>query len=393
MTDRELSAEQKQFFVNPYPVYEMARNARAIWDEELGFWRVTRFSDIDSILKDHRFGKIAPPGTEHLGPPERLDRFERGILSLDPPDHTRIRSLMVKAFSAKRVEMMRPIIQALVDTLIDGVYDRGEMEIKTEFAHPIPATIISDMLGIPDADRSRFAELSNDIIRYGNDVLEADQSKADAAVGEFHSYLDTLIALKRKNPADDLTTALIQAQDEIGRLNDEELQHNVSLLFIAGHETTVNLICNAIVALHRHPEQLAALRQDSSLMPRAVEEFLRYDSSVQQLPRVVQEDLELDGQTLRAGQMVILMLGSANHDPDVYEEAQTLDVQRPFIRAKSFGGGAHFCLGAQLARIETEVALNTLLTRLPNLRIQNLDELAYPPNPFFRGPEALNANW
>ena len=128
-------------------------------------------------------------------------------------------------------------------------------------------------------------------------------------------------------------------------------------------------------------------------MPRAVEEFLRYDSSVQQLPRVVQEDLELDGQTLRAGQMVILMLGSANHDSDVYEEAQTLDVQRPFTRAKSFGGGAHFCLGAQLARIETEVALNTLLARLPNLRIQNLDELAYPPNPFFRGPEALHASW
>ena len=199
--------------------------------------------------------------------------------------------------------------------------------------------------------------------------------------------------LKRNAPGDDLTTDLVRAEDEQGALTDEELTQNVRLLFMAGHETTVNLIGNALVALHRHPTQLERLKAEPALFPKAVEEFLRFDSSVQQLPRVVQERVEVAGQWLEPGEMVISLLGAANRDPDVYEDAESLNIERPFVRSKSFGGGIHFCLGAQLARLETEVALATLLRRLPNLKLVDLENIEYPFNPFFRGPTQLLARW
>jgi len=392
MAETGLSDIERQFFHNPYPFLAAARQQRLTWDDALGFWRVSRFADVDAILKDQRFGKKPPPGTEARAPMARVDRFDRGILNLDPPDHTRIRGLLVKTFNAKRIEAMRPVIQDLVNGLINKHRSAGHMELKQDYAHPIPATIISDMLGIPEKDRDYFSRLSHDVIRYGNDVLDADDQKADAVIAEFDDYLGVLFENKRASDADDLTTALIRARDEDGFLDEEELRHNIRLLFIAGHETTVNLICNAVVALANHPAEMAKLTSDPGLTPQAVEEFLRFDSSVQQLPRVAQADVEMDGQTILAGQMVVLMLGSANHDPDVYDDADTLDISRTFTRAKSFGGGAHFCLGAQLARIETEIALNVLLT-LDNLHVENLNELHYPPNPFFRGPEAVNLTW
>ena len=219
------------------------------------------------------------------------------------------------------------------------------------------------------------------------------QQKAQEASQEFDGYLGGLFAIKRRAPADDLTTALIRAEDEEGRLTEEELTQNIRLLFMAGHETTVNLMGNAVVALFRFPDQLQRLKAHPELMPKAVEEFLRFDSSVQQLPRVAQEDVEIGGQVIRAGEMVFCVLGSANRDPDVYSEPDLLDIERPFVRSKSFGGGIHFCLGAQLARIETEIALNTLFARLPALQIVNLDALTYPINPIFRGPEQLLAEW
>ena len=393
MPERDLSPAEQQFFQNPYPAYQLARNTRLIFDEANQFWRVTNFQDVDDILKDPRFAKQPPPGTEANSPIRQVDRFNRGILNLDPPDHTRLRALMVKAFNARSMEAMRPGIGDLVEQLIEKVYEGGGMELKSEFAHPIPATIISDMLGIPKADRPRFANLSNDIIRYGNDLLQANDDKAEESVRQFDEYLGSLFAIKRQTPADDLTTALINARDEQGALTEEELHHNIRLLFIAGHETTVNLICNAVIAIAHHEAQRQRLIQDPSLMPSAVEEFLRYDSSVQQLPRVAQQDVEIDGQTIRGGQMVVLMLGSANHDPEIYTEAEQLDVTRSFTRSKSFGGGAHFCLGAQLARIETEIALNALLKRMPDFEVTYLDALEYPPNPFFRGPERLDVAW
>jgi cytochrome P450 len=391
------SDELTAYFDNPYPFYEQIRQQRLVRDPQ-GAWLAGRFEDVDFILKDRRFGKQAPPGTESNLPVGRDQRDRLTILNTDPPDHTRLRGLVAKAFSAPRVEAMRSNIQRLVDGIIDEVAPRGHMDLVGEYAFPIPATIISDMLGIPDADRSRFAKLSNDIIAFGSGIRsdmdpETQQQKVIEVSKEFDSYLQELFAIKRRSVDDDLTTALIRAEDEEGRLSEEELTQNIRLLFMAGHETTVNLMGNALVALYRFPEQLERLKQQPQLMPKAVEEFLRFDSSVQQLPRVAQQDVEIGNQLIRAGEMVICLLGSANHDPEIYPEPDQLDFERPFVRSKSFGGGIHFCLGAQLARIETEIALNTLFDRLPSLEIVNLDELSYPLNPFFRGPERLLAEW
>ena len=386
-------------FQNPYLSYEAARSARLFKDER-GVWYAARYEDVDSILKDRRFGKKALPGTEHRLPfeqrEEQQDRL--AILNIDPPDHTRIRGLLTKAFSAGRMEAMRPTVTRLVNDIIDRHIDRGAMEIMREFAFPIPATIISDMLGVPHQDRELFAQLSSDIIAFGSGIqpgVDEDVRRRQArdATAAFDSYLDRLIAAKRREPADDLTTALIRAEDEREKLTEQELIQNVRLLFMAGHETTVNLIGNAVVALFNHPEELAKLRKHPELMPSAVEEFLRFDSSVQQLPRVAQMDVELGGQTILAGEMVICLLGAANRDPAVWPDADVLEIDRPFVRSKSFGGGIHFCLGAQLARIETDIALTALLQRLPKLEILGLDSLAYPLNPFFRGPKRLQAQW
>ena len=392
-------------FRNPYALYAMARNARVLRDPTSSFWLITRYDDVDAILKDKRFGKKALPGTEHRLPfADRTEQRDRlAILNIDPPDHTRIRGLLSKAFNAHRMEAMRPAIEALASSILDRhlATERGgrrEMEIMRDYAFPIPATIISDMLGIPERDRERFAELSNALIGFGTGVqigMDPMESrvKAQSIAAAFDGYLGELFAAKRATPSDDLTSALIRAEDERGQLSEIELTQNVRLLFMAGHETTVNLIGNAVVALFNHPAELARLKADPTLMPAAVEEFLRYDSSVQQLPRVAQEDVEIAGQQIRAGEMVVCLLGSANRDPDVYQDPDRLDVTRPFVRSKSFGGGIHFCLGAQLARIETEVALNTLLARLPNLEITNLAAVEYPMNPFFRGPAKLFARW
>lgn len=386
-------------FRNPYPTYAVAREKRLFRDAR-GIWYAARYEDVDAILKDRRFGKKAPAGTEHRLPEDvRIEQPDRkAILNIDPPDHTRIRSLLTKAFSAGRIESMRPTVRALVDRLLDEQEPRGRMEIMREFAFPIPATIISDMLAIPEADRLRFAELSNAIILFGSGVPtgtdEASfRARGRAAMDEFDDYLAELIEARRGSRQDDLTSALLQAEDEQGRLSRDELIQNIRLLFMAGHETTVNLIGNALVALFNHPEELERLRAAPELMPRAVEEFLRFDSSVQQLPRVAQTDVELAGQTIRAGEMIVCLLGAANRDPDVYPDPDRLDITRPFVRSKSFGGGIHFCLGAQLARIETEIALGRLLERLPGLEIVNLAEVEYPMNPFFRGPVALHARW
>jgi cytochrome P450 len=386
-------------FQDPYFGYALAR-AQRLFKDPRGIWYAARYEDVDTILADRRFGKKSPPGTEHRLPiVERQDQANRlAVLNIDPPDHTRIRGLLTKAFSARRIEAMRPTIRALVDSILDRQLPRGRMEIMRDFAFPIPATIISDMLGIPEADRDRFAALSQAIIAFGSGVAPGTdeatlRARAREATAAFDAYLEGLIDGKRPTSADDLTTALIRAEDELGKLSTVELIQNVRLLFMAGHETTVNLIGNAIVALYRNPDQLAHLKADRELMPKAVEEFLRFDSSVQQLPRIAQADIEIAGQTILAGEMVVCLLGAANRDPDVYADPERLDLMRPFIRSKSFGGGIHFCLGAQLARIETEIALDALLTRLPTLEIDNLDAIEYPLNPFFRGPLRLDARW
>ena len=390
-------ADMRAFFQDPYGPYAFARQARVF--KNGGVWYAARYEDVDWILKDRRFGKQPPAGTEHRMPEGRADPGEeRTILNSDPPDHTRLRGLVAKAFNARRVASMRPTVQSLVDGLLDDIEPRGGMEIMGDYAYPIPATVISDMLGIPDADRDRFGHLSNEIIRWGTGVepgvdAETRAVRSVQAREAFDEYLTVLFKAKRADPGDDLTTDLLRAESEEGRLTEGEVTRNIRLLFQAGHETTVNLIGNALVALYRNPAQLEKLKAAPELMPQAVEEFLRFDSSVQQLPRVVQERVEVAGQTLEPGEMIICLLGAANRDPDVYDDAEALDIERPFTRSKSLGGGIHFCLGAQLARMETETALGTLLRRLPQMELANLDDVVFALNPFFRGPTALEARW
>lgn len=389
------ATDPQTFFRNPYPFYAVLRDRRIFWDARHGCWQATRYEDITLILNDSRFGKTVRESSENRVPTELQQRqsLSRGILNTDPPDHTRIRRLMVKGFSPSRIESMRPVAQQLADRLIDAKITSGAMEIMADLANPIPAKVVGDMLGVPEADRDSFGALSNDVIRYGNDIQLSDNVKARAAVDQFDRYLRQLLEHKRRVPGNDLTTALIQAEDEAGRLTDEELIHNICLLFIAGHESTVNLIGNALIALHQFPEQRQKLRADPSLTRRAVEEFLRFDAPVQQLPRIAREDVEIGGRKIRAGQMVVCILGAANHDPAIYPDADALDIERPFRRSKSFGGGPHFCLGAQLARMEAEIALGTLLRRIPDLELINVESVQYRTNPVFRGPVALYARW
>lgn len=387
----------KAFVQDPYPALTWLRSQRIVKSPN-GEWLIAQDKDVDFVLRDPRFAKQPRPGTEHRLPFYAQNYTERSsMLDIDPPNHTRIRSRFVKAFSAKRIEGMRPSILGLVDSLLDEVVQRGHMEAMREFARPIPSTIIADMLGVPEPARPRFNEVSMGLIEgLGVDpttTLKERNAQSEALREEFTEYLSALFAIKRRAPEDDLISALLHRNEVEEALTQQELIINILLLFVAGHETTVNLIGNALVALARHPQEFGKLREDPSLMANAVDEFLRYDSSVQQLPRVAQADVEIGEHTIEAGEMVILLLASANRDEDSYERPDVLDIERRIKRVKSFGGGAHYCLGAQLARIETEIAVGRLIARIPNFSITNIDRLNYPFNLFFRGPESIDMRW
>ena len=302
---------------------------------------------------------------------------------------------MAKAFTARRVEEMRPRIQQLVDGLIDAMAGKGAADLMADYAHPLPTNVICDMLGIPVEDRDRFTRGSRTSGRLIDPTPMSDEEMREATENNAAqvSYFVDLFERRRREPGDDLTTQLVQAEEEGERLSEEELIANIILLFGAGHETTVNLIGNGVLALHRNPEQLGKLKADPSLMPNAVEELLRYDSSVQMTSRTALEDLELGGVAIAEGESVVTLLGAANRDPAAFEDPDRLDVTRPGIRPLSFGGGIHHCLGAQLARIEAEIALDTLFRRLPELTIDDLETPDWRPTFTLRGLQTLPAHW
>jgi cytochrome P450 len=291
---------------------------------------------------------------------------------------------------------MRPRIQAIVDDIIDRIEPRGHMDLIAEFAYRLPVTVICDMLGIPEEDWE-FIYTSS---RMGGRLLDlaplspAEIQQQNAFNLKMADYFQRLFELRRRQPADDLTTHLVQAEEAGDKLTNEELTANVILLFGAGHETTVNLIGNGLLALHRNPDQLGMLRNDPSLAANAVEELLRYDSSVQVTGRTTVGDVdEIGGIPLAKGQSVLCLLGSANRDPAVYADPDKFDIQRTDIRPLSFGGGIHYCVGAQLARLEGEIAINTLLHRLPNLRIDDIDHPDWRQTFVLRGLNKLPASW
>jgi cytochrome P450 len=390
------------FIRDPYPHYERLRTTDPMHVTPLGAFVASRHAEASLVLRDKRFGKdFADRSIRRYGPgimDEPVFRSMRHwMLQQDPPDHTRLRGLVVKAFTARRVEDMRPRIQQIVDDTLDAIAGQGHMDLIEDFAFRLPVTIICDMLGIPEDHREVFYRSSRDGGRLLDPVpltpAEIEQANAGNAMAQM--YFQQLFELRRRSPGEDLTTQLVQAEEDGRKLSNEELTANIILLFGAGHETTVNLIGNGLLALHRNPEQLALLKSSPTLITGAIEEFLRYDSSVQMSGRVALVDIDdLGGKKIPKGESVLCLLGSANRDPAVYpDRPDRLDITRPNVRPLSFGGGIHFCLGAQLARIEAEIAIATLLRRLPELRLDNAENPEWRPTFVLRGLKALRASW
>jgi cytochrome P450 len=390
------------FIRDPYPHYARLRATDPMHLTPFGSFVASRHAEASLVLRDKRFGKDFVERTIRRYGPKIMEEpifrsMSHWMLQQDPPDHARLRGLVVKAFTARRVEDMRPRIQQIVDETINAVAAQGHMDLIEDFAFRLPVTIICDMLGIPEEHREVFYRSSRDGGRLLDPVpmtpAEIEQGNAGNAMAQM--YFQQLFELRRRSPGDDLTTQLVQAEEDGKKLSNEELTANIILLFGAGHETTVNLIGNGLLALYRNPDQLALLKANPGLITNAIEEFLRYDSSVQAAGRVALEDIDdLGGKKIPKGETVLCLLGSANRDPAVFpDRPEQLDITRPNVRPLSFGGGIHFCLGAQLARIEAEVAITTLLRRLPDLRLDNAKNPEWRPTYVLRGLKALPASW
>jgi cytochrome P450 len=391
-----------EFIRDPYPHYDLLRRLDPVHITAHGMYLVTRHADVSSILRDKRFGKdFVVRSVRRYGPKIMEEPVFRSMshwmLQQDPPDHTRLRGLVVKAFTARRVEDMRPRIQEVVDQTLDRVIPLGKMDLIEDFAFRLPVTIICDMLGIPEEHRETFYTGTRDSGRILDPVplSPAEIAQGNAANMLAQMYFKQLFELRRREPGDDLITQLVQAEEDGSKLTNEELTANVMLLFGAGHETTLNLIGNGLLALYRNPDQLALLKARPDLMTNAIEEFLRYDSSVQMTGRVTLEDIDdLGTKKIPKGETVLCLLGSANRDPAAYpDQPDRLDITRPNVRPLSFGGGIHFCLGAQLARIEAEIAISTLLRRLPDLRLDDAENPEWRPTFVLRGLKRLPASW
>ncbi|HEV8677156.1 MAG TPA: cytochrome P450 [Methylomirabilota bacterium] len=377
-----------EFHANPYPFYHRLRREDPVHHSTLGPWVLTRYDDVELVLRDSRFGRAG--FTPFLDTDE--DRLPPSMLFRDPPDHTRLRSLVSRAFTPRVIEAMRAHIQEIVDRLLERVRAAGAMDLIADLAYPLPVTVICEMLGVPVEDQARIQQWSTDVAR----SLDAIGMTADPQVAErgrigrraLADYFRALLPERRRHPREDLLSSLIAAEERGDRLTEGELLTTCILLFVAGHETTVNLIGNGVLALLRHPDQLARLRENPGLITSAVEELLRYDSPVQRTGRIPTADVEIDGRTIPKGSMVVAAIGGANRDPAHFPEPDRLDLGRPDNRHLAFGFGIHFCLGAALARVEGQVAIGTLLDRLPGLALAT-DTPEWRESSVLRGLKAL----
>src|SRR6266496_691690 len=387
-----------EYLANPYPLYHQLRaQDPVLWDEQVTAWVLTRYNDVAAVLRDPRFSAARMSiGTEwipeelqaKLVPPVRA--VMRQILFLDPPDHTRLRGLVVKAFTPRVVESLRPRIQAIVDDLLDAVQPSGRINFIQDFAYPLPAIVIAEMLGVPPEDRHLFIKWTNDFARLldGFEMTFEDVIQALSGVSEFMDYFRAIIKQRRTEPRDDLLQAMITAEEQGDKLTEEELLGNCVLLLAAGHGTTTHLLGNGMLALLRNPEQLELWKKHPELASSAVVELLRYDSPVLLTSRHPKEDMEIGGKQISEGQEVILGLGAANHDPAQFSNPDQLDLSRPESRHMAFGLGVHFCLGAPLARLEAEIAFNTLLRRLQTPHLAT-EEMEWMPSIVFRGQREM----
>jgi cytochrome P450 len=404
--ERKYDLYSPEFRARTYETFERMRSENPVFaqpgiDGETMIWFVTSYDEaVAVLLDDKRFVRdpalaLTPDELAAFqeGAPEALAFVESHMLNKDGDEHRRLRKLVTKAFTPKMVEQLRPRIQEIADDLIDAVEARGEMELIDDFAFPLPITVIAEMLGIPAADRDSFRLWSSALVTPA--LTPEDIETFTTHIGEFVAYLRELFVRRRSEPGDDLVSALLTVEEGGDTLSERELSSMVALLIIAGHETTVGLIGNAVLALLQHPEQREELAGDSAGMVRAVEELLRYDSPVERtLNRWAATDVELGGQTIRRGDGVIVIVGSANRDGSRFPEADKLDFDRKGAKHLAFGRGSHYCLGAPLARLEAEIALTTLLRRLPGLRLaMDPDELYWRPVPLFRSLAELRVAW
>jgi len=382
MTTQTFDWVSQEFLRDPYPRYRELRERDPIhFNEARGSWVLLRYNDMVDVLRDDdRFS--AERGVQIEGAP-------KSMLSSDPPDHTRLRTLVNKAFTARTVRNLMGRIQEIVDGLIEQNAGRGEMEAITDFAYPLPITVIAEMLGVPSEDRDFFRDQSQKIAVALGPIEDMDVAM-EALDGRNHlvAYFNELIPKRKEDPDEDLITALLQASEAGDFLSQGELLAMLLLLLVAGHETTVNLIGNGLLALLRNPDQLDRLRNEEGIERSAIEELLRYDSPVTMTGRLAKQDVEIAGHAITAGQNISTIVAAANRDPEQFPDPDRLDLTRDPCNHLSFSAGIHYCLGAQLARLEGQIALSTLVRRFPKLSLATTD-LRWRPAPILRGLEAL----
>ena len=386
------------FIAHPYDVYaELRAHAPVVYHEETDHWLVARHEDVDPLLRDRRVGRTYLHLATHAEMGHEDDRpgtaafwhlIRNGILDMEPPDHTRVRRLVAKAFTPRMVGALRAPIARRTAELVDRVRGGGPFDLIREIAEPLPVWVIAELLGVPETDRHHLRPWSADICRmYELAPTGEDVRVASAASVEFSGYLRELARARRASPTGDLISELALVVDEGDRLTEDELIGTCVLLLNAGHEATVNVTGNGWWALFRNPDELRRLRDDPDLVPAAVEELMRYDTPLQMFERWVLEDLEVRGVPIPRGAELGLLFGSANRDPSLFPDADRLDVARTPNPHVTFGAGIHFCLGAPLARVELEASFRAVLEGLPALRL--VEEPRWKPNYIIRGLEEL----
>lgn len=385
---------------NPYPLYRTMRASSPVWPStvEPDTYILTRFADCETVLRDPRWS--SNPSHRPVVPGEESDlrtslsaTGAHVLLFLDPPDHTRLRKLVSKAFTPRTVERLRGRVQEVVDGILDEAAERGEIDVVADLGYIVPVTVICEMLGVPVSDHALFGPWSSDATRMLDGILDEETTmRGLSAMMQIIAYLNPLIEDHRANPRDDLLSAMIAAEEEADRLTEDELRTNALLLFVAGHETTMNLIGNGTNALLQNPDQLRRLHDDPSLTQSAVEELLRFDGPVHVTGRVATEDgLEVGGRVFRKGEQTITLLAAANRDPARFDHPDELDVGRNDSHHLAFSHGMHYCLGAALARLEGQVAIGSLVQRFPEMELQT-DPVEYREHFVLRGLKELRVS-
>ncbi|HEY7140592.1 MAG TPA: cytochrome P450 [Methylomirabilota bacterium] len=390
----ELNFLDPAFLEDPYPAYHRLRAEDPVHRHPLGFYVLTRYDDVAGFLRDGRFGKGGYQALfeSRFGSGPDGPWLPMSMLFRDPPDHTRLRALVSKAFTPRVVEGLRAHIQAIVDRLLDGLAGAGRVDVVEALAYPLPVTVISELLGVPAGDSETVKVWSRDVARaldaialpVAPEVIE----RGSRATEEIAQYFRGLVEERRRRPGDDLLSGLVEAEEAGDRLSERELLATCLLLYVAGHETTVNLIGNGLLILLRHPAERRRLEADPGLLPGAIEELLRYDGPVQRVGRMASRDAEIAGVQIPQGSLVLGLLGAANRDPAHFPEPDRLDLGRDQPRHLAFGSGIHYCLGAPLARIEAQVAIGTVLRRFPALALA-AERPVWRPSSTLRGLEAL----